>query len=202
MRFTIKKIEEIKKALSSVEDSLVNSYLKVGTKKYFVHKNSLYSDPNFTKIAGHFQNGMAMIQHKRKMTLSKRSKKSKNTLSNTSNGNKASNNLTMNKNKSNNSISNSNSNGNKNRSNNSNSNKNKSNNSNGNKVMNNSNSNKNRSINSNGNGNKGMNNSISNSNVAEESEEPSEGMPESVIETEESSNSSSFPDTESVESRD
>lgn len=183
MRFTIKKIEEIKKALSSIEDSLVNSYLKVGTKKYYVHKNSLYTDPNFTKIAGHFQNGMAMLQHKRKMTLSRRSKKSKNILSNVSNVNKGSNNRsTMNKIvPSNNSISNSNMNNNMN-----NVSKNMSN---SNKNMN--NVSKNRS-----------NNSISNSTVSEESEESSEGMPESVIDSEESSNSSSFPETESVESRD
>jgi hypothetical protein len=69
MRFTVKKMDEIKKSLNMIEQNLLNAYVKVGTKKLFVHKNTLYTDPNFVKIAGHFQDGMAMLKDKKKSKL-------------------------------------------------------------------------------------------------------------------------------------
>ena len=69
MRFTVKKMDEIKKSLSMIEENLLNAYVKVGTKKLFVHKNTLYTDPNFVKIAGHFQDGMAILKHKKKTKI-------------------------------------------------------------------------------------------------------------------------------------
>jgi hypothetical protein len=69
MRFTVKKMDEIKKSLNMIEENLLNAYVKVGTKKLFVHKNTLYTDPNFVKIAGHFQDGMAMLKGKKKSKL-------------------------------------------------------------------------------------------------------------------------------------
>ena len=100
MRFTVKKMDEIKKSLSMIEENLLNAYVKVGTKKLFVHKNTLYTDPNFTKIAGHFQDGMAILKHKKKSKLIRsKSKTSVKSNSNNSNNSRRMNGLYKNSNK-------------------------------------------------------------------------------------------------------
>ena len=77
MPVTIKNTDVIRKALSSIEESLRSAYVKTGSKKLYVHKNSLYTDPNFTKIAGHFQGRQIVLRGEKKSIRVKSSRRSK-----------------------------------------------------------------------------------------------------------------------------
>lgn len=68
----IQKIEEIKKSLVEIGDNLLNSYIKVGNQKLFVHKNTLYTGLEHKKIAGHLENGMVVLSRRKPKSKSRR----------------------------------------------------------------------------------------------------------------------------------
>lgn len=83
---TLKKMDIIRKSLSSIEDTIRSAYVKIKTKKYYVNKSTLYTSPDFTKIAGHFQNGMAMLRSSRKSSRSRTMRTKKNSSNKLLNG--------------------------------------------------------------------------------------------------------------------